>query len=226
MLRSFSIAPKIAWRLVHGHGHCFVYEGTRMRVLARLLTLALVVAAVSCSGGGSTVPVVQDYTSSAPPVHAKPQSVIPPPLPCAGPTCGGGRCDTASPSAPQSEVAESGMQVKEISTWKRPASDCVAAGGYDYSEEQQCNSNGGDYLSLQSGVVTCAINGNSVSINNPFNCPFSVVLNAPSAIEYATFSIIYAGPPITVNNGSMLGYGGIRVGYDCEIVISAPLVND
>lgn len=70
-----------------------------MRVIARLLTLALVVSVVSCSGGGSTVPVVQDYTSSAAPVHAKPQSVIPPYQPCSGPTCTGHGCSPGDDSA-------------------------------------------------------------------------------------------------------------------------------
>ena len=83
-----------------------------MRVTARILTLALVVSVVSCSGGGSTVPVVQDYTSSAAPVHAKPQSVIPPPCyvirgcggggggPCAGGSCIPLATNTENPDDP------------------------------------------------------------------------------------------------------------------------------
>jgi hypothetical protein len=61
-----------------------------MRALASFLTLALIVSLVSCSGSGSAIPVVRDYTNGGTPVSPKPQSVIPPHQPCSGPTCGGG----------------------------------------------------------------------------------------------------------------------------------------
>jgi hypothetical protein len=93
-----------------------------MRAIARPLTLALVVAMVSCSGGsgGSTVPVVQDYTSSAAPVHAKPQSVIPP---CGG-IChmpgGGGGCPPSG-----GDSAKSGTQALDTPSGKTVTPDCA-----------------------------------------------------------------------------------------------------
>jgi hypothetical protein len=90
-----------------------------MRAIARVLFLALIVTAISCSGG-STVPAVQDYTSDATPVHAKPQSVCvvnPGQLPC---TCG----NAVSRGVLQSDPAESGMEARETSSGKVPTPDC------------------------------------------------------------------------------------------------------
>jgi hypothetical protein len=195
-----------------------------MRAFARLLIFALSVSVVSCGGGG-TLPVVHDYTNAGPQVNPKPQSVIPPcqHQPGPGGGCGGPGCEaTVSDNASQGVSAESGVQVRKISTWVRATPECVGSGGgYNTSGEEQCNADGGDYLSLQDGSIQCAINGNSVSVNNPFSCPFTIVLNAPNSIELATYSIISPGPPVTVNKGSILGFGGIRVGYDCQIEVDS-----
>jgi hypothetical protein len=177
-----------------------------MRAIGRLLALALVVAMVSCSGGsgGSTVPVLQDYTSSAAPVHAKPQSVIPPYQPCSGPTCTGHGCSPGGDAA--SRVAPY---------------DCVGAlPGYNTPFENSCVDGGGIYISLENtvaanGEVYCASSGLPVATSNsPNGCPGYVVATWPGVTGSGAVSIT---GNVTQNYTGVTK--GIRVSLGCEYFI-------
>jgi hypothetical protein len=182
-----------------------------MRAIARPLTLALVVAMVSCSGGGSALPVIHDYTNAGTPaVSPKPQSVIPPYQPCSGPTCTGHGCSPGDDSA-----------------GKTLTPDCVTGPlpGYNTLGEQTCNAGGGIYLSLQnvpasSGQVSCAIGGilPIVSDPSPNGCPSAVTV----AWNASGSGTIFVGA-VTASPGigtiEYTASKGIRVSLACTYFI-------
>ena len=171
-----------------------------MRAIARVLFLALIVTAISCSGG-STIPVVRDYTSGASPVNAKPQSVCivnPGQLPC---TCG--PADVALPRG------------------RAPMPDCLvgSAPGYSTALEDACDAGGGIYISLENvvpknGQVKCATGLSPVvTVNSPNGCTGYVAASWPGITGTGNISIT---GNVTENYPASQG---IRVSLNCEYFI-------